>query len=1307
MKKIFLSCVVFLGLAAFTFADVIKQSYSFSQPKIESSDGFHRLQFEGLLQSGLAGEPTLPYQAVSLLIPPGHSASGIQIETGEEVYLEGFYRIFPMQYSQPISKGGSGIFAFKEDVYAKNAAYPEQMNGEVVTYFMNGFAVVMTSFTPVRYNPATGKLSYFKEITISIETKADETAAEALMNINSSEAVMQRLGLLVQNMEMVAAYPTRSGKSDDYDLLIITAAQFESTFQSMVSFYAPYGIAAHVVTTQTIYSSTPGQDNQAKIRNYIIQEYQDHGIQHVTLAGDVEHVPYRGFYCTVQSSSVYTDDDIPSDLYFSGLDGNWNTNGNNLWGEIGEDDLLPEIGIGRMSFSTATELSAMFNKLTSYMGSPILGELSNPLMAGEHLYDNPLTWGCDYLDLLVGYQNENGYITNGIPEDHNIEWLCDRDQTWSASLLRTKINQGKSFVHHVGHANSNYTMKMYNSDITNANFSGVNGTTHNYTLAYSHGCICGAFDDNDCIAERMINIENFAVAVIMNSRYGWFNEGQTEGPSAHLHREFVDALYTVKEPHIGMAHTLSRIKTAPWVNAPGQWEEGALRWCFYDCNVLGDAALRIWTDEPVNITATYQNALPIGVPSISINISGNGPVEGLVCSFIKDGITYGKALTNAAGQAQITFDQTITELGEAAIYVSGYNCLLNEFPVLVIPNEGAYVVYESSLINDAQGNNNGQPDYTESILLTTTLKNVGTAQASNVTATLLSTSQFVTITNANASFGTIPGQGTITVDDAFAFDIAGNVPDQHPIVFNIEAAGQKNWSSGFSIIANAPMLEKESVMINDAGTGNNNGMLDPGETANMVITIQNSGHAQAFSVEASLTSADQYITINTTSAQSLGNMNVGQSLPATFSVSASANTPAGYTAQLTFHIEAMHGIEVEQTISLLFTDYCYPTANCSFGDGLTGFSLGTISNMNSGCSSNGYGDFTSMSANIEQGQSYTVSLQTGYSDQNVCLWVDFNSNKEFESSELLLNDFNLANSGQVYTTQITIPQDVMGGLKRLRVRANWLDSASDPCANFSYGETEDYTVILPAGTLGVTAYCDPSEICLYESTQLMAIASGGSGNYTYQWSPVTGLSNPNIFNPVATPEETTTYTVEVNDGSSTISQQLVVTVHPLPATPVIQLNGAILSSSAASGNQWYCSLGMIEGATGQFYTCTWEDVYFVMVTGEYGCVSMQSNSIHVVVTAVDDPENQKDLSIYPNPFADKVFIEFESRMGENIKLSVYNALGQEVKVVSEGISLQNALETVEVSTEGFDNGIYYFKLTTDQRVVVKKMIRTR
>jgi hypothetical protein len=53
--------------------------------------------------------------------------------------------------------------------------------------------------------------------------------------------------------------------------------------------------------------------------------------------------------------------------------------------------------------------------------------------------------------------------------------------------------------------------------------------------------------------------------------------------------------------------------------------------------------------------------------------------------------------------------------------------------------------------------------------------------------------------------------------------------------------------------------------------------------------------------------------------------------------------------------------------------------------------------MNSGCSPNGYGDFTNLTATLDPGESYTVTWQTGYSNQFACLWIDLNSDKEFSA----------------------------------------------------------------------------------------------------------------------------------------------------------------------------------------------------------------------------------------------------------------------------------------------------------------------
>ena len=1310
MKRFLFSLLTLVLATGIGFADVIEKTYQFGSPRVMQTDGYQTIQFENALITGIPGEPALPYFSVSLLLPPGQAAAGIEIIPGEEVVLEGNYELYPMQHSQPVSKGESGTFAFNKQVYQSDAPYPENISGVLTTQYLNGYAIALTTFTPVRYNPASGKVSYYKSVTVKISSAANEKAVEALENLQSTSGVLKRVAEIAQNTEALKSYPVKELRDESYQMVIITSSQWADDFQELVDFYLPRGIITQIATTEDIYSTMAGQDNQEKIRNYIIQEYQNHGIEYAFLGGDVEIIPYRGFYCTVQSSSVYTDDNIPADLYYSGLDGTWNDNGNSWWGEIGEDDLFPEIGVGRFSFSNQSDLDALLHKIISYQESPVLGELHNPLLAGEWLYSSPETWGSDYLELLIGYHDDNGYTTIGIPEDDEITKLYDKNGTWSANQLIQEINEGHNFIHHVGHANTNYTMKMYDSYITNSNFSQVNGETHNYTLIFSHGCICGAFDATDCIAEKMIDINNFAVTVWMNSRYGWFNEGQTEGPAAHINRELVDALYNEKEGHAGMAYSVARIATAPWVTAPGQWEEGALRWNFYDCNVLGGTALNIWTDEPLDITANYQETLPIGVPSITVTLTGNGsPAEAVKCVFVMDGTVYGMATTNEAGTAEIVFTEPVNNVGDATIYISGYNCLLQGLPVTVIPNSGAYVVYNSSTINDENGNNNGQADYNESILLTTEMKNVGTVQADNVTVTLSSEDSYVTITDATEDFGNIAGGATVSIENAFAFDIAAGIPDQHVILFNLEAEGEgkDTWASSFSITANAPALELDNYLINDANGGNNNGILDPGETADIIVTAINNGGADAYEVNSTLSSSDPYITVNTTTPQEIGNLSAGATGNATFSITADAGTPAGYTASIDLLFEAMYGVQQQSEIALPFTDYCIPEANCSYGDGLTGFALENINNMNSGCSPDGYGNFTDMSTDLQPGDTYTVSLQTGYDSQMACLWIDFNSNKEFEEDEMLINDFNLASSGQIYTVDITIPPTTNGGMKRMRVRANWQNSAADPCEDFSYGETEDYTVNIVGGALTVYVSCNPAEICLGESSELLALAGGGSGNYTYQWTPETGLNDPTAYNPIATPEETTTYTVEVNDGNEITTGQVTVTVHPVPETPTITLVENTLYSSAEEGNQWYDSEGMIPGANGQSYTPTVEDDYYVIVSNEFGCQSQPSNTIHVIITGINEQSGNSQFTIYPNPFNDKVNIEVYFRESVGYKIAVFNALGAEVSVVAQGVSQSNDIRKFTFSSEGLEEGIYFCKIITGDDVMIRKIVHTK
>ncbi len=855
MKKILI--ILFIISAIYLNASIIEKTYHFGNYIISEMSGYQTIEFENAQQEARIGEPVLPYISVSLILPPGEIAESIEIIGSNEKRIPGTYLLYPKQQVRPVSMPRSNEFVKDNILYNSLEIYPQKQNGELITQFLHGYSFALNTFTPVMYIPAEGTLSYYEEVKIIIHTKTDKKAQNALENLHSNEKVLSRVNLIAQNSGLISRYPIIQSREGEYQLLIITPSQFEDDFDEMCEVYLKQGMISEVMAVEDIYSTMPGQDQPEKIRNYIIQEYQDHEIEYVLLAGDVEHIPYRGFYCTVQSSSVYEDDNIPSDLYYSALDGNWNDDGDNRWGEIGEDDLLPEVAVARFSFSSTTDLNNMLNKTISYQTQPVLSELRDPLMAGEELYNNPQTWGADYLDLLIGNWNANGYETTGIPEDHNITTLYDRDVGyWSGSQLIAEINEGHSFIHHVGHANAEYAMRLNNPDITNSNFNLVNGVDHNYTFVYTHGCICGSFDHNDCIGERMINIENFLVAFVGNSRYGWFNEGQTEGPSAHLHREFTDALYTDKYHRIGRAHMESKTATAPWVTAPGQWEEGAIRWCFYDCNVLGGSALPIWTDEPIEIVATYSTVIPLGSSNFTVQLQNNGnPIENMQCTILQNGELIGTTATNASGNAMITFDAGSVIQGDAELYLSGYNRPIEMHQLQVVPAGYFVTVSGHSVIS---GNDN-VVEFGENTLLSLTLEEIGNiGDIHNVFVEISSSDNYIVINDNTENAGTISSGGTVNLVDAFDFDVDNNIPNEHSIEINIAITSDEgDWDSQIFLVGYAAVLELISVEV----IGGDNIVLDPGETAELAVEIHNLGGADLYNLIPSITSTNPDVTI--------------------------------------------------------------------------------------------------------------------------------------------------------------------------------------------------------------------------------------------------------------------------------------------------------------------------------------------------------------------------------------------------------------------------------------------------------------
>ncbi len=112
--------------------------------------------------------------------------------------------------------------------------------------------------------------------------------------------------------------------------------------------------------------------------------------------------------------------------------------------------------------------------------------------------------------------------------------------------------------------------------------------------------------------------------------------------------------------------------------------------------------------------------------------------------------------------------------------------------------------------------------------------------------------------------------------------------------------------------------------------------------------------------------------------------------------------------------------------------------------------------------------------------------------------------------------------------------------------------------------------VLAPGTMTVRAGPDTS-ICNGASVVLSGSVTGGTGPYTYAWTPLIGIANPNTLTPTVTPAKSITYVLEVRDNAGkinsdtvkvTVGPQLVVTV---PNT-LVACVGDLVSITATPSN---------------------------------------------------------------------------------------------------------------------------------------------
>ncbi|WP_338872889.1 GEVED domain-containing protein [Spirosoma sp. SC4-14] len=147
------------------------------------------------------------------------------------------------------------------------------------------------------------------------------------------------------------------------------------------------------------------------------------------------------------------------------------------------------------------------------------------------------------------------------------------------------------------------------------------------------------------------------------------------------------------------------------------------------------------------------------------------------------------------------------------------------------------------------------------------------------------------------------------------------------------------------------------------------------------------------------------------------------------------------------------------------TPACHPFYyyNCADGDGLKSLVVnGTVLSQNSGCSLGGYSSSTVVSGTVTSGQSVTFTgtlLNSTYSE-GVAIWADLNRNGLFETSQNELLYQTPSSTTAPFSGSLSFPASLTAGPIAIRVVVAYNLVPSDPCGIYTYGETEDYQLLV-------------------------------------------------------------------------------------------------------------------------------------------------------------------------------------------------------------------------------------------------------
>ena len=421
----------------------------------------------------IPGKPNLPAKIFSIAIPPGAIVQDVQYQADAIQVLPGRYQIAPCPLPRVIGEEDPVIYQEEQhrysqnyqSVYGQDTFYPLSISEMIETGGYRKYNLVDVRITPCAYNPLSGKITVYQDITVTIfYTVPLEYSSDEIMSDTLPKTEQTAKQIILNYDQAQQWYTTHPTGREQYDYVIITLDSLTSSVSSLVDWETTKGRRVQVVTTSWINSNYEGYDLAAKMRAFLREKYPSSawGIQDVCLIGHYDDVPMRR---TAQNQGYGQPE---TDYYYAELSlsdsQSWDSDGDHLYGENSDPiDFQAEINVGRIPWSEPTTVQHICEKSVAYEQNTDDSYKKNILLLAAFFWsdtDNAVLM--EYKTNPTYYPWMADWTKTRIYEDAQSSYPCDYDLSYNT--VKSVWSAGTyGFVDWAGHGSPDACYECYPS----------------------------------------------------------------------------------------------------------------------------------------------------------------------------------------------------------------------------------------------------------------------------------------------------------------------------------------------------------------------------------------------------------------------------------------------------------------------------------------------------------------------------------------------------------------------------------------------------------------------------------------------------------------------------------------------------------------------------------------------------------------------------------------------------------------------------------------------------------------------------